>query len=135
MTRAVSAVGSRARRALALAGTVAIVTVGSTVGIAQAHHAWNEVDTARVLTLTGIVKILKWENPHASLVLETVDGDTRVEWTVMMSGLARMEGRGVEQRTVAVGRTLTVAASPARGERHVVRANRISGDGHDYVLY
>ena len=115
--------------ATALAAAVAVP------GHVAAHHAWNEIDTGRTLTLTGTVKSLKWENPHASLVLETVDHGTRVEWTVLMSGLARMSQRGVERGTVAVGRTLTIVASPARDEPHVVRANRIDGDGEEHVLY
>ncbi len=102
---------------------------------AHAHHAWNEIDTARTLTLTGVVKSVKWENPHASLVLETVEGGARVDWTVMMSGLARMQQRGVDQAMVAVGKPLVVVASPARDEPHVVRANRIHGDDGDHVLY
>lgn len=102
---------------------------------AEAHHAWNEIDTTKTATLTGTVKSLKWENPHSSLVLETVEGSTRIEWTVLMSGLARMEGRGVHREAVAAGKQLTIVVSPARDEAHVVRANRIRGDGADYVLY
>ena len=103
--------------------------------VAQAHHAWNEIDTTKTTTLTGTVKSLKWENPHASLVLETIDGSTRVEWTVLLSGLARMEGRGVRRDAVAVGREITIVASPARDEPHVVRADRIRSDGAESVLY
>ena len=103
--------------------------------VAEAHHAWNEIDTTRTATLTGTVKSLKWENPHASLVLETLDGSTRVEWTVLMSGIARMEARGVHRATVEVGKQLTIDVSPARDEPHVVRANRIRSEGAERVLY
>ncbi|MGI9024968.1 MAG: DUF6152 family protein [Burkholderiaceae bacterium] len=99
------------------------------------HHAWNEIDTARSFALDGRVKSLKWENPHASLVLEVSDGDHKGEWTVLMSGLARMDARGVAADTVAVGKTLVLAVSPSRGDARVVRANRITSDGHEYVLY
>ena len=77
---------------------------------AHADHAWIGIDTTRTLTLEGTVKSLKRENPHASLLPETVDGGARVAWTVQMSGLARMDARGV-------------------------RANRIRGDGEDHVLH
>ncbi len=108
------------------------------VGLAQAHHAWTEIDTAKTLTLSGTVKSLQWENPHARLVLEIVDGGARVEWTVLMSGLARMERRGVTRSAVAVGKAIVVIASPARDAARVVRvvrANRIRCDGRDHVLY
>ena len=114
---------------------LAAMMVAATVGVADAHHAWNEVDTVRTVTLTGMVKSLKWENPHSSLVLETTDGGSTVDWTVLMSGIARMESHGVDAATVAIGKTLTIVASPARDEAHVVRANRIRSDGKEHVLY
>ncbi len=119
----------RSFRALSTLALVAVATVAS------AHHAWTEIDTGRTMTLTGTVKSLKWENPHASLVLETVDAGKPVDWTVMMSGLARMQGRGVDASMVAVGHTLTIVASPARDDPHTVRANRIRADGTEHVLY
>ena len=125
----------RSVRARAIAVAAVMATALALAPVAVAHHAWTEVDTARTLTLDGTVKSLKWENPHASLVLETVDGATRVQWTVLMSGLARMEGRGLRSDDVAVGKTLTIVASPARDEPRVVRANRIRSDGKDHVLY
>jgi len=113
---------------------VAMTVAAATVGVVDAHHAWNEVDTATTVTLTGTVKSLKWENPHSSLVLEITDDGSKADWTVLMSGIARMQGRGIDEATVAVGKVLTIVASPARGSR-VVRANRISSDGQDHVLY
>ena len=112
-----------------------IVALAFATGIAQAHHAWTEVDTAKSLTLTGTIRSLKWENPHASLVLRTTDRVATVDWTVQMSGPARMESRGLTEGAIAVGRVVTIIASPARGEAHVVRANRIRADDREYVLY
>ena len=127
----------RAGRALPIAATLAsvIVVVGAAAGVAEAHHAWNEIDTTKSTTLAGTVRSLKWENPHASLVLDVVDGSTRADLTVLMSGLARMEARGVHGEMVAVGKRLTIVGSPARDEPHVVRANRVVSDGAEYVLY
>ena len=123
----------KARRRVAL---LALGACGmACLQIARAHHAWNEVDTARTLTLTGVVQSLKWENPHASLVLQTVEDGAKVDWIVMMSGLARMQGHGIDEAMVAVGKPLIVVASPSRDEPHVVRANRIRSDGRDHVLY
>ena len=112
-----------------------LVALAFAAGAVDAHHAWNEVDTAKSLTLTGTIRSLKWENPHASLVLRTTERDTAVDWTVQMSGPARMESRGLTEAAIAVGRVVTIDASPARGEAHVVRANRIRADDREYVLY
>ena len=123
-----------ASRGAAAVAAVALAALGGP-GVAVAHHAWSEVDTAKTLTLTGVVRSLKWENPHASLVLEVDDGPGKARWTVLMSGLARMEGRGLRSEALAVGRQLTIVGSPARDGPHIVRANRIAVDGEDHVLY
>ena len=68
-------------------------------------------------------------------MLEVSEGDHRGEWTVLMSGLARMEARDVAADTVAVGKTLVLVVSPSRGDARVVRANRITSGGKDHVLY
>ncbi len=105
------------RRVLSAAASVAMLGI-VVIDLPSAHadHAWTRIDTTRTLTLEGTGKSLKQENPHASLLLETVDGGTRVAWTVPMSGLARMDARGVDADTFAVGKVLTILASPARDE-------------------
>ncbi len=125
--------GTRGRGATGIAWVAAFAF--ALVTPALAHHAWNEIDTVRAFELVGKVKSLKWENPHASLVLDVSDGERKGEWTVLMSGLARMEARGVAAETVAVGRMLTLSVSPSRGDAHVVRANHITSDAKEYVLY
>lgn len=121
---------SRARRRFAAAMLGALLALP-----AGAHHAWTEVDTSRTLTLTGTVRELHWENPHAHLVLETDDGAGKATWTVLMSGIARMEARGLSARALARGATLIIVGSPARTEPRTVRANHIEVDGTDHVLY
>ncbi len=121
-------------RALRAAFVGTLLALASIVP-ARAHHAWNEIDTTKTFKLFGKVKSLKWENPHASLVLVVDSGEHRGEWTVLMSGLARMEARDVHADTVAVGKMLVLVVSPARGEARTVRADTITADGGDHVLY
>ena len=122
---------ARALYAACIACTVAFALATPVL----AHHAWNEIDTAQTFRLDGRVESLKGENPHASLVLEVSDGDRKGEWSVLMSGIARMEARAISAETVAVGKMLALVVSPSRGDAHVVRANRITSDGKEYVLY
>ena len=39
-----------------------------------AHHGWSSFDESRPLYIAGTVKSLKWQNPHAEIVI-TVDKD------------------------------------------------------------
>ena len=130
--------GRRSRLAfggLAASGALSLALTG----LASAHHAWTEIDTSRTLTLTGTVKLLHWENPHASMLFEVVDGvgpdARRTDWTVEMSGISRMESRGLTPAILAQGAHLVIVASPAWDVPHVVRANRIRRDDKDYGLY
>jgi hypothetical protein len=46
------------------------VLLASTVGITCAHHGWSSFDETKPIYLEGIVKSVKWQNPHAELMLE-----------------------------------------------------------------
>lgn len=39
-------------------------------GTASAHHGWSSFDETKPIYLEGIVKSVKWQNPHAELMLE-----------------------------------------------------------------
>jgi hypothetical protein len=40
------------------------------VGFAHAHHGWSSFDETRPIYLEGVVKEVKWQNPHAEVMLE-----------------------------------------------------------------
>jgi hypothetical protein len=44
---------------------------------AFAHHGWSSFDEARPIYIEGRVKSVKWQNPHAELVI-TMSADTKV---------------------------------------------------------
>lgn len=46
---------------------VATALCASTVG---AHHGWSSFDETRPIYLEGVVKSVKWQNPHAEVMLE-----------------------------------------------------------------
>lgn len=44
---------------------------------AYAHHGWNSFDETRPIYIEGRVKTVKWQNPHAELVV-TMSADAKV---------------------------------------------------------
>jgi hypothetical protein len=40
---------------------------------AIAHHGWSSFDETKPVYVEGVVKSVKWQNPHAELVLEVAD--------------------------------------------------------------
>lgn len=47
--------------------TVSLLAAAS---LALAHHGWSSFDEARPVYLEGVVKEVKWQNPHAEVKLE-----------------------------------------------------------------
>jgi len=48
--------------------------LGLAAGASLAHHGWSSFDSDRPLYLEGTVKSVKWQNPHAELVLDVKPG-------------------------------------------------------------
>ncbi len=51
-------------RVSSLIATAALTT------IALAHHGWSSFDETKPIYLEGVAKTVKWQNPHAELMLE-----------------------------------------------------------------
>ncbi len=49
-----------------------------------AHHGWSSFDETKPIYLEGIVKSVKWQNPHAEIVLER---DANAKPPATLSGL------------------------------------------------
>ena len=55
------------RRHFVFAGSVIALTTGSRTALA--HHGWSSFDETKPLYLVGKVKVVKWQNPHAEIVI------------------------------------------------------------------
>lgn len=77
---------------------------------ARAHHGWSSFDQDRPLFLQGRVVSVKWQNPHAELVME-LPADYKVP--------ADVAGRAVPPQSATVdGKALLARAqAPARKDR------------------
>ncbi len=50
--------------------TLCSLLLAFTVGTASAHHGWSSFDETKPIYLEGVVKSVKWQNPHAEVMLE-----------------------------------------------------------------
>ncbi len=46
------------------------VSAFAAASLAVAHHGWSSFDESRPIYLEGVVKAVKWQNPHAEVKLE-----------------------------------------------------------------
>ena len=50
--------------------TLFFVSCAFLFGTASAHHGWSSFDETKPIYLEGVVKSVKWQNPHAEVMLE-----------------------------------------------------------------
>jgi hypothetical protein len=108
--------------------TVALLSA-SPIGV-TAHHGWSGYDSAKPLTLTGVIKESGYEHPHGFVKLET-PGKT---WVVVLAPPTRMENRGLPRAMLAPGTTARVEGYPNRTDPGEMRAERITIDGKTVEL-
>ena len=105
--------------------------VTSTLSPAAAHHGWRWTADGN-FELTGIIKTVKLGNPHGLL---TVDADGEV-WTVEVGQPWRHERIGLKDDLFQAGKEIKVIGHRAEDPSNLtVKAERLTLDGQDYVLY
>ena len=97
---------------------------------AFAHHGWSEYDSAKEMTLTGVIKQSGYEHPHGHVRLE-VPGKT---WFVILAPPSRMEARGLAKGALKPGVKATVVGYPNRSKPEELRAERITVDAKTVEL-
>jgi hypothetical protein len=106
----------RALRAIALcfAGCSAVST-----GPAVAHHSFAMYDSAKQVTLAGVVKEFQWTNPHVwiQIMVPNTSG-VQEEWGVECTSVNFMTRRGFSRRTLKPGDAISVTISPLKDGSH-----------------
>lgn len=91
------------------------------VPAATAHHGWGGYDATSQLTLTGPIRRVAFDNPHATLWLQA-DGRTL---EVVLAPPFRMVNRGLQASQLKVGETVTIMGYPHRTNADEIRAEWI----------
>jgi hypothetical protein len=111
-----------------------VITAASAIvlaaGAAFAHHGWGSYDAAKPVTVTGPIVTSKYENPHATV---TVRSEGKV-WTVTLAPTSRMSTRGVSEKAIAVGNSISAYGYPSTATPDEMRAERITVDGKTFEM-
>jgi hypothetical protein len=92
---------------------------------ASAHHGWGGYDSAKPLTLTGVIRESSYEHPHGTVKLAVEE----TTWDVVLAPPSRMQVRGLTKEMLAPGTRATVVGYPHRTIAGEMRAERISISG------
>jgi hypothetical protein len=109
---------------LGIIGAVALA------GIAAAHHGWGSYDDKKLIKVEGPVLTLKYQNPHAELVMNR-DGK---KWEIVLAPLSRMETRGLKREDIEVGKTIVVEGYARKDGTPEIRAERVIANGKTVEL-
>ncbi len=88
-------------KALALA---ALVGVALAPLAANAHHSYSEYDDTKSVEVEGKLVDVAWQNPHARILVESVDAaGARVTWDIESAGVNNFRRMNVPLEIFAVG--------------------------------
>jgi len=93
-----------------------------------AHHGWTAYDESAVITITGTIREVAYDNPHATMQLQSEGHESQV-WTVVLAPPQRMESVGLKQDGLKAGTLLTVAGYVHKQHATEMRAERITVAG------
>ena len=92
------------------------------VRIVAHHEIQAKFDSKKPTTLTGVVTLVDWRNPHAHLFMNVKDpkGTGVLNWAIELESVIDLEDSGWNRDTVKPGDSVTVKGTAARdGSRQV----------------
>lgn len=100
---------------------------------ANAHHSFAaQFDRDQQVEFTGTVTKVEWTNPHSRFYVDgsdpDMDDDAPVGWNIEMVSANVLMRQGWRHDTLKIGDVVTVRATRARKDPHVVNASTVDRD-------
>jgi len=121
-------------KALSLAALVGVALFQNS---SNAHHSYSEYDDTKSVEVEGKLVEVAWQNPHARILVESVDAaGARVTWDIESAGLNNFRRMNVPLEIFAVGDTVKVAGWPSkRSNVRMYGTNLLADDGQELVMW
>jgi hypothetical protein len=102
-----------------------------------AHHSYSEYDDTKSVEVEGKLVEVAWQNPHARILVESVDpAGARVTWDIESAGLNNFRRMNVPLEIFAIGDTVKVAGWPSkRSSSRMYGTNLLADDGRELVMW
>ena len=100
-----------------------------------AHHSVPvNFDTARDVSVTGVLTEIKWLNPHSHFRMDVTNDDgSTVEWLVEMGAINTMRRAGFQTEQFSLGQLVTITGWPGRRDRVVYLNRALIEDGTELL--
>jgi hypothetical protein len=121
-------------KAISLAALAGIALLGNA---AYPHHSYSEYDDAKSVEVEGKLVSVSWRNPHARILVESVDATgVRVVWDIESAGLNNFTRMNVPLEIFEVGDSVKVAGWPSkRSNARMYGTNLLADDGRELVMW
>jgi uncharacterized protein DUF6152 len=103
--------------------------LGALPSAVLAHHGWSGYET-QIRTMSGVIELSSYSNPHGSIRLKTPEKT----WVVVLAPPSRMSNRGLTEDMLKVGKSVSVEGYVHKTDASEMRAERISVDGKTIEL-
>lgn len=97
---------------------------------AAAHHGWGSYDADNPLEITGKVKAISYDWPHAEMHLTTAER----MWEVVLAPPSRTRARGLTEEVAVPGAEATILGYPHRSREVEIRVEWVRIDGTTYTM-
>jgi len=110
-------------RGVALAGFGLLVS-GAPM---SAHHSFAaEYDSAKPVTLKGVVSKIEWTNPHARFYIDVKDETGTYTWNLELASPNVLSRNGWTRKTLNIGDEITVQGSLAKDGSKMANARVVT---------
>ena len=84
----------------------------------QAHHSIPAFyDAEKTVSVTGVVKQVRIQNPHSTIFLEGAElNGLKATWVAILASGSALAKEGWTNDTLKVGSTITITGNPARAK-------------------
>ena len=93
----------------------------------RAHHSFAaEYDSAKPITLKGVVSRVEWTNPHARFYVDVKESDgTTATWNLELASPNVLTRNGWTRKTLNIGDEITVQGSLAKDGSKMANARSV----------
>jgi len=92
-----------------------------------AHHLFAvEYDSAKPVTLKGVVSKIEWTNPHARFYIDVKDASGTFTWNLELASPNVLTRNGWTRKTLNIGDEVTVQGSLAKDGSKMANARMVT---------
>ena len=100
----------------------------------SAHHSTNANFTQEIISVEGVIKRVRFVNPHASVLIKNTDSEGKETYWLIESGArTTLERQGVTLEHLEIGLKITATGRKGRRENTMYLQKITYEDGSEFI--